>query len=229
MDKKRILEVILGVLLVMVVGFKFLNVYQDRKDNEKPNDSDASVSEVKFKEEYESKNDSNIRVSIPTYNGVQYKSDEELLEILDKGTGVIFLGSSDDTSSRNIVESLIEVVNSNSVSNFYYTDIKNIKTEYKVENDKLVVNVEGTDNYKKLIDILKDYLQIDTLNIDNKDYKLEDKYLDIPTVIVVKNGDIVGVYEGDVVLKKSDVTSEEKEELKKTLAEIIAKISDKSC
>ena len=129
MDKKRIIGLIIGVVLVLAVGLKFYLDYKD-KEEEEPEIQErlATESSKEFKKQYESlngtKNDSDkdyLEVSLKENNPVQIKTDEEILDVLENGTGVIYFGFNSCPWCRSMVETLIESFDDNELENLYYS------------------------------------------------------------------------------------------------------------
>ena len=129
--KKKII-ILVGVVLVImlgVLGYLYIN---------KNKDSDGK----KFAEEYGSVTEDNVFV---------YKSIDEIINILEHGTGVVYLGFPECPWCA----------------------------AYNILNDRK----DNNDNYKKLVEILKDHLRYDEEG---------NKRIYAPSVIAVKDGEIVG-------------------------------------
>ena len=114
----------------------------------------------KFAEEYTSVTKDNVFV---------YRSAEEIINILEHGTGVVYLGFPECPWCTAYVPYLNEVAKANDVDKVYY---------YNILNDRK----DNTDNYKKMVDILKDYLKFDEEG---------NKRIYAPSVIAVKDGEIL--------------------------------------
>lgn len=149
--KKKII-IVIGVVLVIalgVLGYLYLN-------KEKNTDIDGK----KFAEEYTSVTKDNVFV---------YRSAEEIINILEHGTGVVYLGFPECPWCTAYVPYLNEVAKANDVDKVYY---------YNILNDRK----NNTGNYKKMVDILKDYLKFDEEG---------NKRIYAPSVIAVKDGEIL--------------------------------------
>ena len=98
------------------------------------------------------------------------------------------------------------------------------KTVSKINN--------GTDSYYKILDKLTDYLSDYYIEDSDKvEYNTGVKRLYAPTVVAVKNGEIVGFYEGttDDALYNKELSEEEKSNLKETYKSIIEELNQESC
>ncbi len=115
----------------------------------------------KFAKEYTGVTEDNVFV---------YSTIDEIISVLEKGTGIIYLGSKDDIWSQAYVKYLNEVSKEVGIEKVYYLDI----TEEKKNN---------TDKYFKIVELIQDYLQYD----DNGE-----RIIYIPTVIGMNNGSVVG-------------------------------------
>ena len=164
MDKKRLLGIIVGVLLVLVAGVSF---YLKYKDGNEPNTPERVATEdaKKFKEEYEKLNGETaygevkyLSLSISEYSPVTYKTDKEIVNILNEGTGVIYFGFNSCPWCRSMVETLLKVVEDYDIADLYYTDIKEIRSKYEVNNKKLNKTTEGTESYYDILEKLDEYL-----------------------------------------------------------------------
>ena len=120
MDKKRVIALIVGVILVLAVSFKF---YLDSKDQ--PEEGRIATADSKeFKKQYESLNNTKnsndvdyLNVSIPENNPVIIKSDTEINDILKNGTGVVYFGFNSCPWCRSLVETLLQSFDDNNLKN----------------------------------------------------------------------------------------------------------------
>ena len=158
MKEKRLLLV--GVLAIIAFAGSCLGIYKliDKEDTKKETISDA----IKFKEEYSKVDDDNLFV---------YRSIEEIIKILENGTGIVYLGFPECPWCQAYVPYLNEVAAKNEITKIYY---------YNILNDRK----EETEEYKKILELLQDYVEYD--NEGNK-------RIYAPTVIFVSNGKIVGM------------------------------------
>lgn len=108
--------------------------------------------------------------SIDNDNVFVYRTLEEINKILKNGTGIVYLGFPECPWCKGYVPYLNEVAKKAKLDKIYYFNI-------------LKDRKNNTDNYKKTVELLKDYLKYD--NEGNK-------RIYVPAVIAVNKGKIVG-------------------------------------
>lgn len=85
---------------------------------------------LKFKKEYEKYNNEKIELNISETNIIEYKTEEEINEIIKTKSGVIFIGTPKDNKSRISIKLLLDASESTDLQEIYYIDsVKNIKVE----------------------------------------------------------------------------------------------------
>lgn len=108
--------------------------------------------------------------SIDNDNVFVYRTLEEINKILKNGTGIVYLGFPECPWCKAYVPYLNEVVKKAKLDKIYYFNI-------------LKDRKNNTDNYKKTVELLKDYLKYDDEG---------NKRIYVPAVIAVNKGKIVG-------------------------------------
>ncbi len=180
MKRDIIIKVILGAVILACLVM-YLIPTKPTKD------------ELKFKEEYESINSivnektgkKNRKVTIPEKNGVKYIDGKQLIKkIKKKDSFIVYFGFKDCPWCRSVVEILIKTMKENNVKEIYYMDIKEVRDVYKIEDEKLVKEKEGTPEYMELLKRLGKVLD---------DYTVEDastgeKRIYAPNVVGIKDG-----------------------------------------
>ena len=152
--KKRVVFIFLiALFMIALIGISITMTPTREADN------------VRFSNEYTSLSVDNIFV---------YKTEEEIIKILENGTGVVFLGFPECKWCQKYVTYLNEVAKDNGVEKINYFNI----SESRKNN---------TDNYKKMVSILSDVLDMDKAYDNDGNLRIF-----VPTVVVVKNGEIVG-------------------------------------
>ncbi len=121
------------------------------------NESDA----IKFTKEYSLVSINNVFV---------YRNIDEIINILNNGTGIIYLGFPDCKWCQAYVPMLNQVAIENNLSKIYYFNIYEDRKNNSIK-------------YKEIVDLLQDYLQYDDEG---------NKRIYVPAIIAVKNGEIVG-------------------------------------
>lgn len=108
--------------------------------------------------------------SIDNDNVFVYRTLEEINKILKNGTGIVYLGFPECPWCKGYVPYLNEVAKKAKLDKIYYFNI-------------LKDRKNNTDNYKKTVELLKDYLKYDDEG---------NKRIYVPAVIAVNKGKIVG-------------------------------------
>lgn len=108
--------------------------------------------------------------SIDNDNVFVYKTLEEINKILKNGTGIVYLGFPECPWCKGYVPYLNEVAKKAKLDKIYYFNILNDRKN-------------NTDDYKKTVELLKDYLKYDEEG---------NKRIYVPAVIAVNKGKIVG-------------------------------------
>lgn len=142
-----------------------------------------------------------------------YRTGEEIIKILEHGTGVVYLGFPECPWCQAYVPMLNEVADIEGLEKIYY---------YNILEDRK----NNTDLYKRIVNITKDYLKYDEEGNER---------IYVPAVIIVLEGKIIGFddetsydtkgYE----LPEDYWTEEERKELKKKLTQPISEIIDNKC
>lgn len=125
MNKKaKVITGVIVVIILVIMGYFMFSKKDDGPSYTITNDS------LKFKEEYESLNGKDngngknyLSIDIKSYNPISYSNYEEIFDILDKGTGVIYLGFPECPWCRNLVPVLVDSALEEKVSPIYYLNI----------------------------------------------------------------------------------------------------------
>ena len=233
-DTKRIIGIILCTLLVGALSFKF---YLDSKDDKSNNNKVATVDSKKFKEEYESLNNTKnssgrdiLNLSINEANPIVYKTAEEITDILKNKTGIVYFGFNSCPWCRSMIETLIKSAEDNNIDTIYYVDIKDIRSSFEVKNNKLVEIKKGSTGYYQILDILAEYLQDYKITNNKKEYDTKEKRLYAPTVVMVKDGEIKGFHEDTVPTQEDPYLGlNAKEKQSKIFNNMISEIKSSTC
>lgn len=226
MDKKKL--IVLGICLCLVLGaFYIKNMKRDELLEE---DS------IQFKEEYESlngkmreaTNSEYMRIEISEDNPMKYATYSDIKNLITSGTGVIYFGFPECPWCRNAVPVLLDAAKESGINTIYYFNALSIRDKKHLdENGQIVVDDEGTEEYKELVELLYEYLdEYGGLNDDTI------KRLYFPTVIFVKNGKIIGNHSGTVESQTDPsivLNENEHNELKKIYTNYMKTISSNLC
>ena len=168
------------ILTILVCCFLFLGVVGCSKKEEPLVEPTELGDSAKFKQEYESYNHTQnsdgktIEMTISEKNPIDYATMNEVLNLFENGTGILYFGDPTSPWCRNVVPILLDVAKNQKIEKIYYFNTSNI------EKDK---------NYEKLKEYLEEYL------VTNND---KEKVLYVPDVYFVKEGEIVGHHRGSV-------------------------------
>lgn len=156
---------------------------------------DVSEDSLMFKRDYEAYNEQSTyeKISIDKSNKAKYIDIKGLIDTLDRGTALIFIGMPTDHKSRLLAETLTNLTENSELESFSYLDITNLQNEYKVDNDELIKSKEASSDYYELLNKLDKYLDYYEIAKDNKKYKATEKYINVPMLIGVNDGEITDV------------------------------------
>lgn len=117
----------------------------------------------------EYKNISNEYNLVEKENIFKYKNIDEVIKIVQSGSGVIFLCSPESDSCQKYAEALDKASKNANLQQIIYCNIKSDRNSNSIK-------------YHKLIDLLNDYLEVDDLN---------NKIIYMPEVLFINNGNII--------------------------------------
>ncbi len=177
---------------------------------------------LKFKKEYEELNnqkqeDKNIRsLSISEKNPFVYKTDEEIVKMIDSGeTFVVYFGFASCPWCRSVIEELIKAANNLKIDKIYYVDVKQIRDKLEInENGEVITVKKGSKGYYKLLKKLN--IILDDYELDDKNIKSNEKRIYAPSVITVVEGEPM-VLETGIPDSLKDPYSEIDDETKKKI------------
>lgn len=187
--KKKLLLIITIIFVLLLVG---CTKVEEESDSEK------------FAKEY---------TQVTTDNYFVYRNGEEIIKILEHGTGVVYLGFPECPWCQAYVPILNEVADIEGLEKIYY---------YNIQADRK----NNTEVYQKMVEILNDYLQYDDEG---------NKRIYVPAIIVVSEGKIVGfddetAYDTKGYNNPSDYwTNEEISDLKEKLTVMFNEVLDNKC
>ena len=154
MNKKKIL-IIIGAIIILGVILYLAVSTNNKKEQNITNDNE------RFANEYKTVTKDNVFV---------YRDINEIINILEKGTGVVYLGFPECPWCKAYVTYLNEVAKEQDVEKVYY---------YNILEDRK----NNTKEYQKIIELLGDYVANDEEG---------NKRIYVPMVIGVNKGQIVG-------------------------------------
>lgn len=187
--KKKLLLIIPLVLTFILVGCT---------KEEKETDAE------KFAKEYTTVTDDNY---------FAYRNIDEIIKILEHGTGVVYLGFPECPWCQAYVKMLNEVADIEGLEKIYY---------YNIYEDRK----NNTDSYQKIVNIVGEHLQYDDEG---------NKRIYVPAIIVVSEGQIIGfddetAYDTKGFEKPEEYwTEQEVSDLKQKLTTMINEVLDNRC
>lgn len=205
MKKEKLLVIIVPILCVLLIGLSYIKITKDLKG--------TTEDSIKFKEEYESLNNKKIdstksylNINIDSKNMIKYSNYDEIIDVIENKTGIIYLGFPECPWCRNLVPVLLEAAKENNIDTIYYLNIKNERDSWEVidgnlqyskdENNK---EIKGSEGYFKLLKVLDEYLSDYIISYEDKTYEVGEKRLYAPTVVFVRDGEIIDLHVSTVV------------------------------
>jgi len=226
-DPKLVASIVLSVIIIILVLISIF-VLNGEFDFIKSGMDNKVTDSQKFEKEYEDYNNKdngwgNKHISVEASNKiVKYSDYDEVFSILKDGTGVIYFGFPTCPWCRNLVPVLLDAAEEVGIDTIYYLNNLDSRDVKKINDDgEIVVEKEGTKNYYKLVDKLSSVLgEYEGLNDSSI------KRLYFPTVIVVKDGKILGSQISTVDSQKDPyvkLNDSQYKELKDTLEDLMYK------
>ena len=193
-----------------------------------------SSDNIKFSIEYEELNGRQtedaenhyLDVQIPINAPIKYIEIDKLLSIMDensKESAIIYFGFANCPWCRNMVEAFMDSAIENDVKEVLYFNNNEFRNTLKLsDTDEILVTKEAAEGYESLLIRLGEHASV---------YKgLKDdsiKRLYFPSIIFIKDGEIIKLYEGthpDVSNPYEELTKKQYKELKETFTEYIRKV-----
>lgn len=183
---------IIAIIVALVVGLILIFTNSEKVD-------DSAM----FASEYKQVDEDNVFV---------YKNAKEIINILEKGTGVVYLGFPECKWCQAYVPMLDEVAKENNIDEIYYFNIKEDR-----EKD--------TKNYKEIVKLTSEFLENDEEG--NKKVYVPDVYVVVDGKIMSHNNETSMITED--ILPIEHWTDKAQNNLKKTLNEMMEPLASKSC
>ncbi len=228
MEKKKLfVAALLFVTMVITLYIKVVNNH----DKEIKSNEDA----MRFKEEYENLNDKKQSseklyktIAVDEQNPMIYASYDDIKKVITDGTGVIYFGFPECPWCRNAVPVLLEAAKETGIDKIYYFNALSIRDKKHLDEDgNIIVDDEGTKEYKELLELLYDDLgEYEGLNDSSV------KRLYFPTVVFIKNGEILGLHIGTVDSQTDSsvaLTSAQTEELREIYSQYMLQVLGTMC
>lgn len=186
--------------LLITISILFVSLLFGCAKENLDNESDA----LKFAKEY---------TKLTSDNYFVYRDKEEIIKILEHGTGMVYIGFPKCPWCQAYVPILNEVADIEGLEKIYY---------YNILEDRK----NNTEEYKKIVNILEDYLRYDEEG---------NKRIYVPLVIAVVDGEIVG-FDDETSYDTKGLddpeeywTEDELSDLKDRLTTMINQVIDNKC
>mgnify|MGYP001625164692 FL=1 len=194
-------KIIIGIsILIVIIAIALVLFFVFQNNEEESEISDA----LKFREEYTEVGEDNVFL---------YRNADEIVRILEHGTGVVYLGFPECKWCQKYVTYLNEAAEENNITRIYYLDILEDRNN-------------NTSEYQEIVSLLDEYLEYDEEG---------NKRVYVPAVIVVDGGEIVG-FDDETSLDTHNLddpeeywTEEEVSDLMNRLAEMFDYVNDGTC
>lgn len=182
---KKLVALVLTFLLILT-GCNTVEVTKVKDD--------IKTDSVRFHSDYDTMSKENL---------YEYATYDNVMDTLNKGTGIIYLGFPTCTLCKEVVPILNDVAKEKNVKSILYYNFKDIRDN-------------NTEEYQALAKLLSDYIKLDDEG---------NKRISAPTIVFVNKGNIVGVYVGIINSDFEEImTSEEKNNLKQNFKSLIDKM-----
>ena len=158
----------------------------------------------------------------------------EIINILEHGTGIVYLGYPECPWCRSMVSVLMEAANNTNISTIYYLNMHDVRDEYELsDNNEVKLVREGQEGYQELLETLDEILLDYTIkDSDGVEYSVGEKRIYVPIVIFVHDGTIVDYHMDTVETQTNpmdELTEEEHDELYDIYVSGIHKVLDDLC
>lgn len=200
MKKRNIIITVILFLILVIIGTLLLLNENNKKEETKDNNN---IDHENFAKEYKEVTKDNVFV---------YKNVDEIIKIMNHGTGVVYLGYPECPWCQEYVKYLNEAAKEVGIEKIYYCNTKKVKEE-------------SMEKYNELISILDGHLQ----------YTDEgDQWIYVPNVSFHVDGKVIGNdYETSkdthgLKNPKDYWTKEEIKDLKKTLTKYMEEVLSES-
>ncbi len=152
---KKVLVSSLILLLLVGCGKKATSLYKE---------TDA----IKFKNEYESLNNKLEKVNIKENNPIVYSNIDEVNNIIENKSGLIYLGYPECKTCRDSVETLIEAAKQTGLKKIYYLNTKDLD----INDSKYEKLKERLNDFKGIkVIFVKDKENIGAIESNDEDFK----------------------------------------------------------
>lgn len=134
-------------------------------------------------------------VSINNDNPMVYASYTDIIaQIESDATFAVYFGFPKCPWCRGTLEAMLESAKKNNIDLIFYVDISDSRDTYEIKNGTAVKVDDGNEEYGSLLSllapVLEDYILVDA---DGNEICAGEKRIYAPNVVVIKNGEAVGI------------------------------------
>lgn len=189
--KKKSIVMILGIVAILI-GFVGCENRVDEVATNIPEDELFKVEHEELNGVPHPDNPDRIFIdmSISENNPFIYAEYDEIIELLEGGTGIIYFGFPTCPWCRNLVPVLTDAAVDFGVEEILYRNVLNDRNVLELEDDEIIEVSAGYPGYYEVLEILGDHVPAYT--------GLEDdsiKRITAPTVVFVQDGQVIGYHE----------------------------------
>lgn len=197
MKMKRKLIVMLLTIVVVLIGVVGCQTADDTLNDDTTDN--ALEDALAFKVEHEELNgiahpDNPDRIFkeifISDNNPFRYAEYDEIIKLLEAGTGIIYFGFPTCPWCRNLVPVLTNAAVDFGVEKILYRNVWDERNILELEDDEIIEVRAGHPGYYQVLDLLGDFVPAYNGMEDDSI-----KRITVPAVVFVENGEIIGYYE----------------------------------
>ena len=226
--KKRILIFLSLLLLINLTACTNKDAYTFKKDYESINEKTNANGKV------------HRSVSIPKKNPIIISNAKEIVnKIENEETFYVYFGSELCPWCRSVIEKALEISNMNGIDKVYYVDIWDndgkeiLRDKYTLDdNGNPIKEIEGTEEYHKLLTYLDNVLDDYTYTKDDNQLSFGEKRIYAPNFIYIAKGKAIRMTTG-ISDKQTDSREELTEEIladeTKMFDDFFLNICDETC
>ncbi len=234
-DKKKLYIGLTIIITITIVGLCIYAIMNNEKAEVKvENDTQTFIDiyEGLNGKEDEYRETNYLSINIDKNAEIFIKSDEEIVDIIENESALIYFGFEDCPWCRNMIGTLTKVAAEEDYP-LYYVDIKEIRNSYSVVDGEVVETKEGSAAYYEILALLDEHLSEYIISDEeDKEYDTETKRVYAPNVVGINNGEVVDFlapgeeYLGDPY---EDLTEEQEKNLSDRYNEMLDKITEEVC
>lgn len=231
MKKSKFIIVILIVLIIIggILGYCLLN---NEEEIVLSNDIETFISEYEGYNGQELYDHEILSLDLNEDAIIYITSAEDIVDVMLEENALIYFGFETCPWCRNMITALLDAAADKDQA-IYYVDIMEIRNTYTVEDGLIVESTVGEDAYYDILEVfgdnLSDYIVYDE---DGEEYNTNTTRLYGPTLITVKDGELLDMMVGtlsSVTDPYTALTDSEYEELYTEFSNMINDLQNQAC